>query len=158
MLRTLSELSAQGLLTSAQVIVVDNGSGDGSGEMVRTAFPGALLVELKDNRGVAAFNLGAEKATGDLLLVLDDDSWPDAEGLAGALALLEHKPTVAGVALLPKHPTTQVEEWRHGSGACGGWTIMGCGNLVRMEAWRRVEGYEGDFSCTATTRTWRSSF
>jgi len=143
--RTLSELRTQGLLDSAQVIVVDNGSRDSTGPMVQSDFPAAQLIQLNDNRGVSAFNLGADKATGDLLLLLDDDAWPAPNALAAATSLLDHRPSVAAVALLPKHPATNAEEWKHSGRAQPGWTMMGCGNLIRMDAWRRVEGYESSF-------------
>src|SRR5262249_44425241 len=50
------------------------------------------------------------------------------------------------VALLPKHPTTGREEWAGlGEGGRARFVRMGCGNLVRAEAWRKVEGYESGF-------------
>src|SRR5436309_8308424 len=58
-----------------EVLVVDNGpdgaaaSQAGGRERVRVLRPGA-------NTGVGGRNLGARDATGDLLLMLDDDSYP----------------------------------------------------------------------------------
>jgi GT2 family glycosyltransferase len=143
--RTLTELRAQGLLDSAEVIVVDNHSSDGSGKMVHDEFPSVRWLEQGQNLGVAAFNHGARLSRGDRLLLLDDDSWPDAAALPEALALLDRSPNVAAVALLPTHPTTRAPEWRHDHKAQGAWPIMGCGNLVRTDAWHKVGGYEGTF-------------
>jgi GT2 family glycosyltransferase len=143
--RTLTELASQGLFESAQVIVVDNGSSDDSAVMVRAEFPRVELVALDANMGVAGFNRGADLARGDMLLILDDDAWPEPDALIGALELLRTRPTTGAVALLPKHPGTLVEEWRHGGVAQARWPVMGCGNLLRKEVWDAVGGYEESF-------------
>jgi GT2 family glycosyltransferase len=143
--RTLGELRLQGLLESAQVIVADNASKDSSARMVQEEFPSVLWVKQASNLGVETFNLGAERAGRDLLLLLDDDSWPDAKALPPAMSLMEQRPDIGGVALLPRHPGTGVEEWRHDNEPRGRWMMMGCGNLVRRDAWRKVGGYEASF-------------
>ncbi len=59
---------------TAETIVVDNASPDGSADMVRAEFPWARLVGWAENRGVSAgVNEGARLATGDLLLLLNPD-------------------------------------------------------------------------------------
>ncbi|MCX7982644.1 MAG: glycosyltransferase family 2 protein [Syntrophales bacterium] len=71
-LKTLPE-GVEGL--SRQVIVVDNGSTDGSGEMIKTQFPEVILIENKANLGFSrANNLGAQNASGDALLFLNSDT------------------------------------------------------------------------------------
>lgn len=59
-----------------EVIVVDDGSSDGTRRMVREGYPRASYL-FQENRGVAAArNRGAEKAGGDWLAFLDsDDEW-----------------------------------------------------------------------------------
>jgi GT2 family glycosyltransferase len=143
--RTLTELRSQGLLESAEVIVADNHSSDGSEKMVQDEFRAARWLHHGSNAGVETFNHGASLAKGERLLLLDDDSWPDAAALPQALSLLDRTPDIAAVALLPAHPTSKTPEWRHEFKAQGHWPLMGCGNLVRTEAWRQVEGYEGRF-------------
>jgi GT2 family glycosyltransferase len=143
--RTLNELAAQGLLESAQVIVVDNASSDGSAAMVRAEFPACEVLALTENAGVAGFNRGADRARGDMLLILDDDAWPDHDALIAAIEMLRTKPATGAVALLPKHPGTNVVEWRHEGVAQARWPVMGCGNLIRTEVWRAVGGYEERF-------------
>ena len=44
-----------------QVCVVDNGSGDGSAEIVRRRFPQAKLIALERNIGVGARNVGVDR-------------------------------------------------------------------------------------------------
>ncbi len=80
--RTLGELRLhRDCSEAAQVIVADNASKDSSARMVQEEFPSVLWVKQASNLGVETFNLGAGSAGRDLLLLLDDDSWPDAMGV-----------------------------------------------------------------------------
>lgn len=144
LIHTLERLAASEPTASAQIIVVDNASGDGTSEAVRRRFPAVRLITLKSNTGVAAFNRGVDAATGRVVLILDDDAWPDPDALALSLELLEIRPDVAAVALHPRHPEGGRSEWpfaRRVHEACDAWPVMGCGNLVRIKAWHRVGGY-----------------
>ncbi len=143
--RTLTQLAQAPRLAKAQVIVVDNASTDDSAEVVASRFPSVELVRLASNVGVEGFNAGAERATGDLLLILDDDAWPEPPALDRAAELLETRPELAGVALHPRHPETGVSEWPFAGEATDRWPVMGCGNLVRLDDWRRAGGYAGGF-------------
>jgi N-acetylglucosaminyl-diphospho-decaprenol L-rhamnosyltransferase len=78
-LRSLEE-TTQGL--DAEVVVVDNASGDGTAEMVRDEFPAVRLLALDENLGFAAgVNLAADAAEGEFLLLLN----PDTEVHEGAV-------------------------------------------------------------------------
>ena len=60
-----------------EVVVVDNGSVDGTAEAVAAEFPDVLLARLEENVGFGrAVNLGAGRATGDVLLVVNNDAVP----------------------------------------------------------------------------------
>lgn len=67
-----------------QVIVVDNGSSDGSAGMVRDEFPSVLLVEQTNVGFGRGNNAGLDLATGELALLLNSD----AEATPGAIDLL----------------------------------------------------------------------
>jgi len=59
-----------------EIIVVDNASSDGTAEMVTMLFPEVTLIQMEKNVGIAAYNVGFEKASGEYILILDDDSFP----------------------------------------------------------------------------------
>lgn len=82
-----------------EVILVDNGSRDGSADFVQSAHPSAILVRNPDNRGFAkAVNQGIDRARGKYVLLLN----PDARILPGAIdelvRRLESRPDVGIVA------------------------------------------------------------
>lgn len=62
--------------------MVDNGSTDGTVEMVEHEFPDIRLIKLTENTGVAAYNLGMRYARGEIVVVSDNDSWLEPDGIA----------------------------------------------------------------------------
>ena len=73
-----------------EVIVVDNASGDGTVESVRSAFPDTKIVASKKNSGLAGGrNEGQKQAAGDYLVFLDSDVVVDAEFLKEMVSLAQ---------------------------------------------------------------------
>jgi len=69
----------------SEVIVVDNGSSDGTVELVAERFPFVQLIALGENRGFAAANnIGFARSRGRAILLLN----PDTEVLPGAITWL----------------------------------------------------------------------
>lgn len=58
-----------------ELVVIDNGSDDGTPRMVRDVWQDAVIIELPDNAGVSGGrNCGVDSAAGNLLVFLDDDA------------------------------------------------------------------------------------
>lgn len=61
--------------TTAEIIVVDNNSADGSVEMLQSKFPEVILIANKDNKGFStANNQGIKVAQGEYILLLNPDT------------------------------------------------------------------------------------
>jgi GT2 family glycosyltransferase len=61
-------------LAPAEVIVVDNGSSDGTADHVRERWPAVTLLALPENTGfAAATNRGIERARGDVVALVNND-------------------------------------------------------------------------------------
>jgi N-acetylglucosaminyl-diphospho-decaprenol L-rhamnosyltransferase len=84
LLRSLGRLEAGG----PPVIVVDNGSTDGTAELVRERHPAAGVVRFADNRGSAARTAAVALASTEFVAFSDDDSWWQAGALARGVAAL----------------------------------------------------------------------
>jgi N-acetylglucosaminyl-diphospho-decaprenol L-rhamnosyltransferase len=82
---------------AAPVILVDNGSDDGTPEFVERHFPWVRVVRLDRNAGGAARNIGVQLATTPYVAFADDDSyWADGSLEQAAEVLTDHP----GVGLL----------------------------------------------------------
>ncbi len=78
---------------SAEVIVVDNASSDGSADMVVSEFPWVYLVRSPQNSGFAVGNnLALRRARGDAILILNPDTLLSRNGIASLLETLSRHP------------------------------------------------------------------
>ena len=78
---------------TAEVIVVDNASSDGSAGMVADAFPEVTLIRNAENRGFAAANNQAfELARGRHILLLNSDTLVHGTVLADSVDYLDAHP------------------------------------------------------------------
>lgn len=83
---------------SLEVIVVDNGSTDGSGDLIRQEFPLVKVVRNETNLGFAAANnRGLVYAGGAFVLLLNPDTEVLDRALEKAVAFMRSKPN-AGIA------------------------------------------------------------
>jgi GT2 family glycosyltransferase len=93
---TLGRLSA--LPERPGIIVVDNGSRDGTAQAVRNAFPEVELITLRRNLGASARNVGVRRAETPYVALSDDDSWWEPGALSKAVAVLDASPRIGIVA------------------------------------------------------------
>ena len=78
-----------------EVIVVDNGSQDGTSQYLTEKFPVIRLLSNSCNKGVAyARNRGLEITTGEKILILDNDTIVNESAISGMEAYLDGHPLV----------------------------------------------------------------
>lgn len=108
MLRELLDALGRQTFTDFEVVVVDDGSGDGSGEEAREAAARGLPVRVERSDGVGAVEarrIGVAAARGTYLAFTDSDCVPDPEWLsAGAAALDAGADIAAGVTVPVRRP------------------------------------------------------
>jgi GT2 family glycosyltransferase len=80
------------------VILVDNGSRDGTPALVREHFPRVEVVELGRNHGAVARNVGVRRARTPYVAFADDDSWWAPGALEAAADVLDEHPRLAVLA------------------------------------------------------------
>lgn len=154
------------------VVVVDNGSTDGSLERIRATFPEARVVEMRENRGFCdGNNAGAEEALrhgADAVLVLNNDAWVDPAFLAPLVEELRADPKVGAAGpkiLLAQDPSRlwslggRVRFGANVSALLGAGTrdarapaapfdcdyLPGCALLVRGELYRKLKGFDPEY-------------
>ena len=87
-----SSLLQQDYPGSIELIMVDNGSADGSVEQMREQFPQVRLIVNEQNMGFApAVNQAARQASGDYLALLNNDARAAPDWLAQLVELAEHR-------------------------------------------------------------------
>jgi GT2 family glycosyltransferase len=110
----LDELSCLGD-PDVEIIVVDNGSADGTGGAVAAAHPEVRLVALGENMGVGGRNRGMGVARGDIILTLDDDmTGMDDAALVHLREAFADDPELGALNLKVTWPgTDRVRDWVH---------------------------------------------
>jgi len=78
-----------------EVIVVDNGSSDGTPAKVRDAYPDVIVIEIGANLGFArANNIGMQRSTGDYILLLNPDTRVGRDAIGAMARFMDEHPDV----------------------------------------------------------------
>jgi GT2 family glycosyltransferase len=135
------------------VIVVDNGSGDGTATAVSERFPLVHVLELGRNHGAVARTFGVRAATTPYVAFADDDSWWEAGSLRAAADVFDRSPRLgllaARILVGPERrldPVCEamaqsplpVEQGAPGPSVLG---FVACGAVVRRQAYLEVGGF-----------------
>jgi GT2 family glycosyltransferase len=147
---TLGLLSA--LPERPAIIVVDNGSRDGTAEAVRCGFPHVELISLRRNLGACARNVGVRRAETPYVALSDDDSWWEPGALSAATAVLDASPGTGIVAAAtmvgPEATPDPINALMAASPLSQGFLpgprvlgFLGCAAVARRQAYLAVGGY-----------------
>ena len=77
------------------VLLVDNGSDDGTAAAVRAAYPQVEVVALPENLGAVGRNVGVARLSCPYVAFCDDDTWWDPGSLTRAADVLDEHPALA---------------------------------------------------------------
>lgn len=88
-----------------EVIVVDDGSDDNTAHSVLRKYPRHIVVRLPSKRGfAAAANHGLSRASGDVLLLLDNDTEVDPSAIGAVINAFEAKDDLGMAGATLRHP------------------------------------------------------
>src|SRR5690606_11901071 len=137
--------------------VVDNASTDGSADAVAAQFPDVRILRRRRNEGVAARNHGIFAATGQYVVLLDDDRDPIADAVPRSIEYPDAPADVAAVAGRCDLPNGSPE-------ACALPGVMRSGAVcVRRAVFEEVGGFRPEFFRKAgeydvSFRIWEAGF
>jgi GT2 family glycosyltransferase len=131
-----------------EVVVLDNGSSDGSVEMVRGEFPGVKLVTLSENVGACAGrNRALEQCEGEFVFQMDNDATIEpAEGLRRMVERFESEQDLGIVFTRIEDPESG-RPYRPGYGSSYvddefyTWRFHGCAAMIRRAAIEKAGYY-----------------
>lgn len=132
--------------TPVDIIVVDDASSDGTAAAVRADHPEATVVDTGRNIGFSrAVNLGAERASGDVILVLNSDTEISKGALVALLSAVDGNRSlgIAGAELTDPDGSPQ---WRAGKWPTTLWLLTqssGLGSMTSRLPGRRRVGSSG---------------
>ena len=136
----------------SDIVVVDNGSTDGSVSFLNKHFPDIQVVKLKENRGFAiAINMGVRYSKGNLLLLLNNDVEVTKGFLLAALKHFENNKVFA-VSLHEKGygPATasfakgflEHKSLKESKETRNTFWVSGGSGIFRRSIWKKLKGLD----------------
>ena len=109
-LRTIEAVQADTVGMAAEIIVVDNGSVDGSSGTIQRRFPAVRVIANPDNRFYAAANNQAiAVARGSYVLILNSDAEPVVGTLPAMVAFMNQHPDVGVLSPAMRFPDGRLQ-------------------------------------------------
>lgn len=131
-----------------EVLVIDDGSSDGTEDMVRENYPDVRLITQKESRGcIVQRNLGAQLATGDVIFSLDDDAeFSTPYVVEQSLQDFEHE-SIAAVAIPLIEPNYDERHLQFPPDHEGIWltdSFKGTAYAILRDAFLEIGGFRED--------------
>jgi GT2 family glycosyltransferase len=119
--------------------VVDNGSTDGTIDAVVRRHPSVRVIELPQNIGMAARNIAMQRSEGEVVILLDDDSYPTGDAVPRLMQRFDDHPmtgAIVGRVVLP--------DGRCEASALPG-VMIGCASAIRRSVIDQVGCFAPEF-------------
>lgn len=126
-----------------EVIVVDNASSDGTEEMLKNEFPQVAVIRLDKNIGAPGYNYGFERASGEYILILDDDSYPLEGAIKKGLETISEDEKTGIIAFNVFNTRYKVTETK--SFEKFPFSFIGCGALIKKSLLDTIGYYSKDY-------------
>lgn len=158
--RTLIEPLADTLRPFPHVLIIDNGSHDGTAQAIRELLPHARIIERGDNGGFGkANNEAMAEVRTPLALLLNPDCEIKPDGLLTLMGTLQRYPSAGIVApqswrgnQKPQkcfrrafYEPSSHKPYRVADATCSAQWLNGCCMLLRTEAFRQIGGFDECF-------------
>ena len=141
-------LKCKEYLHDLEIIAVDNGSIDGTGEYLSQVSGKIKTILLERNLGIAGYNKGFEIAGGDVIIVLDDDSHIEVSTILRVIDSFKNAQDIGVIAFkiidktglrlntwhIPPDDTYQLS-----------FAFVGCGFAIRKDVFREIGFYPASF-------------
>ena len=130
---------------SVETIVVDNASSDNSVASVRSNYPNVKLIENEKNYGYAGgCNIGAEAASGDYLIFLNNDTVQEKDWISNLIKTINSDDKIAAVQ--PKILNYYDRNVFDYAGGSGGHMDIYCFPFARGRIFSFQENDEGQYN------------
>ena len=156
-----------------EILMVDNGSTDGSVESIQQSFPEVRIISLPENRGVQGYNEGICSVAGDILLLIDNDmDLLEEDSLETIVNKFESNPKLGVVALQVREcsnnqlSANNPKYWAEKGNDTAGYpcsTFDGGGVAFRQEVLKQTGPYLSQFfvyhsEVDLSTRIWDAGY
>lgn len=137
-----------------EIIVVDNASADGTAAMINAlGLPNLTLIQMEENVGVKAYNMGFKAARGQFILILDDDSFPAFDAVDKMIEKFDKYPAIGIISFTVKDYSTFTDTPAAPVSSAADhafnddyiMSFHGAGAGVRREVLERAGGYPEEF-------------
>jgi GT2 family glycosyltransferase len=152
---------------TAEVLVLDDGSTDGTSAHVKKHFPSVRLVRFEESRGyIAARNEAARLAAGDVLISIDDDAEFSQPDIVDAVLSEMDDPRIAAVAMPFVNEDSNKELKQRAPDGNVTWItnqFIGTAHAIRKDVFSKIGGYrevlfhqgeEGDLCIRLLQKGW----
>jgi len=136
-----------------EIIIADNGSTDGAPEMVENEFPHIKLIRLSENTGIKGYNIAFEHSSGRFIVILDNDSFLENEGIAKIVKKFQRYPKLGALGCkVYNYYSGEVHHWhpkvKDENGPEDGFDsplFNGCAGGARRSVLKEVGFYPEEF-------------
>jgi GT2 family glycosyltransferase len=136
-----------------EIVCCDNNSTDGAPDMVVQLFPDVKLIRLNDNLGITGYNLAFEQSIGEIIVILDNDSYLENDGIAKIVKKFQASPHLGALGCrVFNHYSGRIHHWhpsfREENGPVDGVDtplFNGCAAAARSGVLKEVGFYPDEF-------------